>query len=108
MEYAPHGSLDDFAEIIADAKAKGLDPQQVFEVKAMLLRDMFEGALAAHKAGVIHGDLKPHNVVIGEGGIAKIADFGTAQIRSSLAPSLSPPVHNSRWLLRKWWKPNWR
>ena len=62
----------------------------------MLLRDIFQGVLAAHKAGVIHGDLKPENIVIGDGGVAKITDFGTAQIGPRLAPSLSPPVDNPR------------
>ena len=94
MEYAPYGSLADFAEIIP--QAKGLDPGHVFKVKAMLLRDIFQGVLAAHKAGVIHGDLKPENIVIGDGGVAKITDFGTAQIGPRLAPSLSPPVDNPR------------
>ena len=94
MEYAPYGSLADFAEIIS--QAKGLDPGHVFKVKAMLLRDIFQGVLAAHKAGVIHGDLKPENIVIGDGGVAKITDFGTAQIGPRLAPSLSPPVDNPR------------
>lgn len=37
------------------------------------------GLAAAHRAGVVHGDLKPENVLISDDG-ARIADFGTARV----------------------------
>jgi serine/threonine protein kinase len=98
MEYAPHGSLDAFAEILRDAKERGLSDVQIIRIKAMLLGDIFRGIASTHRANVIHGDLKPHNIVIGKGGIAKITDFGTAQFGQHFAPSKSPPVDNPRWL----------
>ncbi len=33
----------------------------------------------AHKRGVIHRDIKPHNILITEDGTAKVTDFGIAQ-----------------------------
>ena len=64
----------------------------------MLLRDIFRGVLAAHKAGVIHMRLEAAKRRHRRGGVAKITDFGTAQISPRFAPSLSPPVNNPRWL----------
>ena len=42
------------------------------------------GALEhAHRNGVTHRDIKPANVIILEGGVVKVADFGIARIESS-------------------------
>ncbi len=37
----------------------------------------------AHRRGVIHRDIKPHNILITEDGTAKVADFGIAQADST-------------------------
>jgi predicted Ser/Thr protein kinase len=52
------------------------------EVRA-LVRDVSEGLRAVHAAGVIHRDLKPHNVMLTtsrDGARWKIVDFGVAQL----------------------------
>lgn len=43
-----------------------------------IARDVLEGLSAAHGAGVVHLDIKPENILLGEGGRAKLADFGIA------------------------------
>jgi DNA-binding response OmpR family regulator len=48
-------------------------------VSLRLAREMFEGLGAAHELGVIHRDIKPHNMFLLSGGHLKILDFGIAQ-----------------------------
>jgi len=44
-----------------------------------IARQVAEGLGQAHKLGVVHRDLKPHNIMIDKEGNAKIMDFGIAR-----------------------------
>jgi eukaryotic-like serine/threonine-protein kinase len=56
-----------------------LDPASAIEIVVQILR----AARFAHKRGVIHRDLKPHNVILDEEGRARVTDFGIARAGAS-------------------------
>jgi len=56
-----------------------LDPAIAIDIVIQILR----AARFAHKRGVIHRDLKPHNVILDEEGRARVTDFGIARAGAS-------------------------
>ncbi len=56
-----------------------LDPAMAIDIVIQILR----AARFAHRRGVIHRDLKPHNVIIDEEGRARVTDFGIARAGAS-------------------------
>ncbi|MFF2350283.1 Stk1 family PASTA domain-containing Ser/Thr kinase [Kitasatospora sp. NPDC058115] len=71
MEYVPGGTLRDL-----------LRDRGALSVRAAL--DVLEPVLAAlgaaHRAGLVHRDVKPENVLITDDGLVKVADFGLVRV----------------------------
>jgi serine/threonine protein kinase len=71
MEYCPGGSLA--------RKVAAQGPLPVSEVVSIGAR-LCSALHAAHEAGILHRDVKPHNVLVTEYGEPALADFGIASV----------------------------
>ncbi|MEK6229098.1 MAG: Stk1 family PASTA domain-containing Ser/Thr kinase [Actinomycetota bacterium] len=74
MEHLKGSSLKEIVEAEAP-----LDQMRAIEYGVQIL----SAAGFAHRHGVIHRDFKPHNVILDEGGTAKVTDFGIARAGAS-------------------------
>jgi Tol biopolymer transport system component/predicted Ser/Thr protein kinase len=70
MEYVPGEDLKSLV------RRKG---RLSVEEAVSIVKQVCEGLAEAHKLGVVHRDLKPQNIMIDEGGRAKVMDFGIAR-----------------------------
>jgi predicted Ser/Thr protein kinase len=70
MEYIRGRNLKQYAE------AEHPSPQQAAALVAKLAR----AAVAAHRLGILHQDIKPRNIVIDEAGEPHLIDFGMARL----------------------------
>jgi len=74
------GSVAIAMEFVAGTSAREWlrTPRPWREVVRVLL-DAGAGLAAAHRAGIIHSDFKPDNIMIGHDGRARVVDFGLAR-----------------------------
>jgi serine/threonine protein kinase len=70
MEYVPGGDL----KALIDQQGRLTDTEL-----AGLGDEVCAGLAHAHERGVIHRDIKPHNILLDENGHAKVTDFGIAR-----------------------------
>lgn len=82
MEYLDGGSL-------SDAISDGFDDQDFRK----LAHQIALGLASAHARGIVHGDLKPANILLRESGEPVIVDFGLAQSFRRRAADSSVGMH---------------
>jgi len=70
-EYAPNGSL---RRLIDDEDARTL------RVVLKYFIQLLHGLNAAHREGLVHGNIKPENVLLDASGNAKLSDFGLSTL----------------------------
>ena len=73
MEYVPGRTL---RELLRERGR--LSPREALDV----ISGVLAGLAAAHQAGIVHRDVKPENVLLGDGNTIKVADFGLARATS--------------------------
>ncbi|MDA3926213.1 MAG: protein kinase [Kiritimatiellae bacterium] len=76
MELVSNGSLEDMM-----VDQGGVDPAMAIHVGTQIA----EGLREAAEAGLVHGDVKPENILFDEEGNAKLVDFGLVALSSGKA-----------------------
>ena len=71
MEYIEGGSIADRLHAYG-----ALPPRMACDVATSVL----DGLSAAHQKGIVHRDIKPHNIMVAVDGTVKVTDFGIAQV----------------------------
>ncbi|GCE31030.1 hypothetical protein KDA_65140 [Dictyobacter alpinus] len=77
MKYAPNGSL-------RQKHPKGT--KIAFETVMQYLQQIAPALQYIHSLGLVHRDIKPHNLLLGENHEIMLSDFGTTIISHSLSP----------------------
>jgi tetratricopeptide (TPR) repeat protein/TolB-like protein/predicted Ser/Thr protein kinase len=80
MQYVPGQSLD---KIIANGPAS-------VQLGLSVGIQIADGLSAAHQLGIFHRDLKPANVMLTDGGVVKILDFGLARRLTAAEAEFDP------------------
>ncbi|HEY4184118.1 MAG TPA: serine/threonine-protein kinase [Polyangia bacterium] len=86
MEYVPGGTL---RARIRDTAAAGIPPREM----VALARSLLAALAYVHGAGVVHGDLKPGNVLLRARTEAVLADFGGARLAGTTSTAQGTPLY---------------
>lgn len=77
-EFYPGGTLSSNS-ILCGRDPMTPDSEVVWRARFRVLQQIKEGLAAIHELGIVHGDIKPANILFDEAGKVRIGDFGTAE-----------------------------
>lgn len=60
-----------------------------------IAKQICDGLQDAHEKGIVHRDIKPHNILVTDSGRVKVTDFGIAQMMSSVTITNSGTIVGS-------------
>ncbi len=85
-------------EYVEGVSLRSLTERHNLSVEQALL--VLEGALSglayAHEQGIVHGDVKPENILLATSGQSKLVDFGlAAAVETRRAPGTGSPAYSS-------------
>ncbi len=80
MEYVHGGSLGQWLSGHVSMDRPIAPPPRDWRAIVAMFIQAGRGLAAAHQAGLVHRDFKPDNVLVGEDGIARVADFGLVRV----------------------------
>jgi len=78
LEYMPGGSLSDVLKQFAGGAQQQQQPLDEQLIRSYT-RSILQGIDYLHRRGIVHCDIKGKNVLVGNAGSVKLADFGSAK-----------------------------
>ena len=97
LEYMKMGDLvnilkrrpkDENGNVSNESNTSGFSPLSDYEVWN-IFRQLASGIKYLHLQNVVHGDIKPQNLLLGEDGVLKVADFGISHMLSASGQKLA-------------------